>query len=117
LFSCNGLRYTSRTNTNTMAELQDKPAFVQLSSVGNPDFRQDPNSPLFGCETDKKKVISSLWEASEACGKFILSNDLGAGNWSGGEVTNKDGKIIARISYNGRAWTPESYPDFKPLDF
>ena len=100
-----------------MATLKEKPFLVELKSVGNPDFRQDPNAPLFGCESDKKKVISSLWEASEAVGKFILDNDLGAGNWAGGDVFNKEGKVIARISYNGRAWTPEPYPNCQILDF
>jgi len=100
-----------------MAKLEETPAFVQLASVGNPDFRQDPNSPLFGCDANSRVPVKTLFEASEACGRFILGNDLGSGNWVGGEVTDAEGKVIAKISYNGRAWTPEPYPNSEILDF
>ena len=77
---------------------------VTLSSVGNPDFRQDPNSPLYGCEKNKKVKVSSFKEARDLCVKFINDNDLGSGNWSGGDVSDDSGKIIAVVSYNGRVW-------------
>lgn len=30
--------------------------------------------------------------------------DLGGGNWSGGQVYNAEGRVIAEVSYNGRVW-------------
>jgi len=76
---------------------------VSLSSVGNPDFGQDPNHPLFGCQKDKTVEVNSFKEASDVCKKFIDDNDLGSGNWSGGAVY-EDKKQVAYVSYNGRVW-------------
>jgi len=75
---------------------------VKLASHGNPDFRQDPSRSLSGVRKMTKKV-ATLREASEACLTYIRENDLGFGNWAGGQVL-KDGKVFARISYNGRAF-------------
>lgn len=50
--------------------------------------------------------MGSIAEASAACRKFIADNELGGGNWSGGDVQDEAGKVVARISYNGRAWLP-----------
>lgn len=77
---------------------------VTLSSAGNPDFRQDPSRSLPGVR--KKRVpVTSLCEASAQCRAYIEANDLGGGNWTGGQVFA--GKIqIAQVSYNGRVWTP-----------
>lgn len=80
--------------------------FVKLSSVGNPDFGQDPNRPMYGCEKNKLVKVTSFKEASEKCKKFIDDNDLGSGNWSGGQIYGDDDKkvVIAHVSYNGRVW-------------
>lgn len=44
----------------------------------------------------------SLLECSALVRAFILSNDLGAGEWIAGEVY--DGKeLVAKLAYNGRA--------------
>jgi hypothetical protein len=45
----------------------------------------------------------SYKEASEVASKWISDNDLGAGNWSGGEIAVK-GTVVAHVSYNGRVW-------------
>ena len=82
---------------------------VNLASVGNPDFRQDPNNPLFGCEPNKFVSVKTFKEASEACVKFINENDLGSGNWYGGEIYDNKGKIIAHVSYNGRVWEGQNW--------
>jgi len=47
--------------------------------------------------------ISSFEEASSIVRKFIDKNDLGGGNWTGGQIY-KNGKEIAYVSYNGRVW-------------
>ncbi len=80
---------------------------VILNSVGNPDLRQDPSKPLFGCEANKTVEVKTFKEASDACIDFINSNLLGSGNWSGGDILNK-GKLIAYVSYNGRVWEVSS---------
>lgn len=77
---------------------------VILSSIGNPDFRQDPTQPLFGCEPCKTVPVSSLKEARDLCVKFINDNDLGSGNWNGGQILDENEKVIALVSYNGRVW-------------
>jgi len=81
---------------------------VTLTSAGNPDHNQNPNQPLYGCEKNKSVEVASFVEARNACVKFIDDNDLGGGNWSGGEIINNEGKIIAHVSYNGRVWEGKS---------
>lgn len=80
---------------------------VKLESVGNPDFRQDPDQPLFGCEPNKLVPVANFRQARDLCMKFINDNDLGSGNWAGGEVMDENNKVIAHISYNGRVWEGE----------
>lgn len=80
---------------------------VFLSSVGNPDHGQDPDQSLPGVPNDWKRV-KTLKEAAIACREYIDENDLGGGNWMGGKVACLATKsIVAKISYNGRVWTPE----------
>lgn len=80
------------------------PFTVHLASCGNPDFGQIPNKPLHGCEPNHYKNVESLEDAARAVKDFITKNDLGAGNWAGGVVRDKNGKTVARVSYNGRVW-------------
>lgn len=87
----------------TGAELQKVGVFgVVLASAGNPDFGQDPDRPLWGVRPCKV-TVTTLNDASAACRTFISDNGLGSGNWAGGNVIS-DGKVVARISYNGRVW-------------
>lgn len=89
---------------------------VKLASVGNPDFGQHPDQPLYGCEADKIVPVKSFKEASELCQQFIEDNDLGAGNWSGGEIFNDKNEVIAHVSYNGRVWEGQRWnPDSKEI--
>lgn len=82
---------------------------VQLASVGNPDFRQDPDKPLFGCESDKLIAVTTFRQAREACMQFISDNELGSGNWSGGKITDENENTIAYVSFNGRVWDGEPW--------
>lgn len=75
---------------------------VRLASAGNPDFGQDPNRSLPGVPRLTIRV-ATLRVASAACRAFIEHYELGGGNWIGGEV-KRGRKLVARISYNGRAW-------------
>ena len=79
---------------------------VLLKSVPNPDL-------VGGYWTHGKRPrpiwvnVRDLTEARERCINFITSNELGGGNWSGGEVKNDAGQAIAKVSYNGRVWSLE----------
>lgn len=48
-------------------------------------------------------LVDSLADARKKALDFIRAWDLGGGNWSGGEIA-RDGKVFARVSYNGRIW-------------
>jgi hypothetical protein len=77
---------------------------VKLCSVFNPDFpRRDQNliEPVL-------IPVDDIKGASIVCQSFIDASGIGGGNWANGagEVRGDDGKIIAHISYNGRAWKP-----------
>lgn len=61
---------------------------------------------MYGADLDAWRVVGSIEEASDVCCNFIDENDLGGGNWSGGNVF-RDGEMVARISYNGRIWNPD----------
>ena len=76
---------------------------VELDSRGNPDYGQDPDRPVYGVKP-QVAVVLSLGQASAVCLEWIKSNDLGGGNWTGGDVRDSGGKLVARISYNGRVW-------------
>ena len=77
---------------------------VELSSVGNPDFGQNPNEPLWGAEPNRTVEVETFEDASVECISFIHKNQLGGGNWSGGDILNEHGARIAYVSYNGRVW-------------
>lgn len=84
---------------------------VRLASVGNPDFGQDCSRSLPGVPRRTIRV-ASLADASQVCLAYIAHYELGGGNWIGGEVkkAGKGGEVVARISYNGRAWEPGEWP-------
>lgn len=71
---------------------------VHLKSHGNPDHGQF--APISNRETVE---VNTPEEARAACLKYIEQWNLGGGNWSGG-IVRKNGKRIAKVSYNGRVW-------------
>jgi len=76
---------------------------VELSAAPNPDFW--PGS--FEAEVRIRPswvVVRSLKEASMVARKFIRANELGGGNWTGGNVVDDAGVVVAHVSYNGRVW-------------
>jgi len=48
-------------------------------------------------------LVDSLTDARQKALDFIRAWDLGGGNWNGGEIAH-NGKVFARVSYNGRIW-------------
>lgn len=64
---------------------------------------------------DKKSMRIDVATFAEAAKKFrdwIERNGLGSGNleMDAGEVEGEDGRTLARVSHNGRIWTPEVEP-------
>jgi hypothetical protein len=90
---------------------QDQPAFVTLAAVPNRDYENDTR------RASKLHVpVSSYAEASRICSDFIQKHGLGSGNWMGGTITDARGKIVGKVSYNGRVWPPGKWvPGMKPL--
>lgn len=78
---------------------------VELEAVPNPDYEDYDERGSIKIKKHKKKV-KSVEDASMEVKRFIASNGLGSGNWSGGDVY-KNGKKIGNISYNGRFWEAE----------
>ena len=78
---------------------------VSLSAEPNPDY--DLGSWEAGVKIPAKLVpVRDLRAAVQAARNFIQENNLGGGNWTGGQVYNDKGEWVARISYNGRVWEP-----------
>jgi hypothetical protein len=88
--------------------MNKKPAYVILKADPNPDYSSpDPRATV---KTVKVRLpISSFAKASEVCKNFIEKLDIGSGNWTGGQIGNIDGEIIAHVSYNGRVWEGEKW--------
>jgi len=76
---------------------------LSLASSGNPDYGQDPTQPFHGCNEDTLIEVNTFKEASILCRQYISENNLGSGNWAGGEIF-EGAKVIAQVSYNGRVW-------------
>ena len=75
---------------------------VKLSHAPNPDIKGGYRGET-PKENNLKPKIIDLKDASLRCRAWISNNDLGAGNWTGGQVY-EDGKKIALVSYNGKVW-------------
>lgn len=91
--------------------MKNKPAYVILKADPNPDYEfPDPRATV---KTVKVRLpVSSFASASKVCKNFIENFDLGSGNWTGGQIGDINGKIIAHVSYNGRVWEGENWtPD------
>ncbi len=75
-----------------------------LSCCPNPDIQENRGYWSPGKRPRPTWVdVKSLAEAKERCVNFIVSNDLGGGNFSGGAIKH-NGIVIARVSYNGKVW-------------
>ena len=85
---------------------------VMLSARVNPDFGRGGINNYWNRNIKPRPCpAKSLRDASECCRLFIQMNELGGGNWTGGDVFDESGAKVAIISYNGRVWTPD--PNWK----
>ncbi len=89
------------------------PLAVRLSNRGNPDFGQDSSRPLPGTLDGGWMAVPDFQTASELCQAYIAGEQLGGGNWTGGEIrrTTKAGGVgkvvLGHVSYNGRVWSAD----------
>lgn len=54
--------------------------------------------------------VATMAEASRKCREFIELNGFGSREWSslrGGDLRTDDGRLLGRVSYNGRVWKPK----------
>ena len=87
---------------------------LQLSSVGNIDFDEDPYAAY---SRPAAIGVTSLEEASIAAQQYRDANDLGGGNWIPAKIIDTaTGDVVAEISYNGKVWPAVKWrPGLKPL--
>lgn len=79
-----------------------------------------------GRQPATRHPIDSWAHASALVRGFIQANDLTASGdtgpmWTGGDVQDGHGRIVARVSYNGTVWGPEPWrsgavPLYDPSD-
>ena len=82
-----------------------QPYTVLLSSAANPDIAGGYWQG--GGPTRPRRVpVADFAEASRVVLQYISDNELGGGNWTGGEIRDLAGTVVGRVSYNGRVWPP-----------
>lgn len=78
---------------------------VMCKSCGNPDLGECPYEeialPMF-------VQTNTIEECSEAVREYIKDNNLGSGQWCGGQVYEEKVGYIGRISYNGKFWSKDT---------
>ena len=90
---------------------------LTLHHVKNVDlmYGQGNGSGYWEPPVDKARMVvdvTSNEEAFAAMREWVKRNHLGCGNCARDCGTLKDnaGKVVARVSFNGRVWTPEPRP-------
>ena len=76
---------------------------VTVRHAPNPDIVDGYWQHPVDSRKAKRIVVNGTNDAIRACRQYISRNELGCGNWTGGDVFN-NGEYIGRISYNGRFW-------------
>jgi len=80
---------------------------VELAAEPNPDFTHSSYSSDHRGSVSIRShrvPVTSYLEASSVVQQFITKNELGGGNWTGGDIRDASGKVIGHVSYNGRVW-------------
>jgi hypothetical protein len=78
---------------------------VKLSHGPNPDIMSGGYWSQPVDHGVQEIEVEDFAEASRVCREYIERNNLGGGNWDGGQVM-QDGMQVAKVSYNGRIWSP-----------
>jgi hypothetical protein len=64
----------------------------------------------------KQVIVATLTEARDMVRDFIAAGNFGASQLPRGfGRVYQDGKHVATVSYNGRVWTPEAWPNCKEV--
>lgn len=79
---------------------------VLLKACPNPDHGQYGSMGIPAV----KVPVANLEEAVKKCREFLEEENLGGGNWAGGDVFDAKDKKIAYISFNGRVWKSRKFP-------
>ena len=77
-----------------------------LQACGNPDHKENPYDNIINGEIIQKeqKICNTIEECQMAVRDYIETQNLGAGNWSGGYVFDEYDNQEGYISYNGKYW-------------
>jgi len=84
-----------------------EPLFLQLDHAPNPDLRSGYWSAVDPSTRNQIVAVPTLADASLTALAYIVENDLGGGNWTGGTVHDQSGTVVAKVSYNGCVWAPD----------
>ncbi len=76
---------------------------LYLSHAPNPDVKDGYWVAPLDSGDPVQIDADSLADASLRCCRYIERNELGGGNWTGGQVFDGE-KLVASIGYNGRVW-------------
>lgn len=79
---------------------------VELKASPNPDYDRPEHQATVRIKAFRQSV-DSFSDASRAVRRFINTNDLGSGNFTGGRLFDEAGKVVGRVSYNGRVWAQD----------
>lgn len=87
---------------------------VTLKHARNPDVQGGYWQPPVDPAKAQYVRVACIADASKACVDYIARNNLGGGNWTGGDIKSETtGKIIGNVSYNGKVW-PGRRTEWKP---
>ena len=78
---------------------------VFLRSCGNPDLGECPYEEIVPPQFVQ---AASIEECSEVVRNYIEDNNLGSGQWCGGQVYEEEVGYIGKISYNGKFWDKDT---------
>lgn len=96
-------------------EIKKVPKYVlKATTVGDPDYRQNPDARLYGCPDLQVEVDLTTYQ--KAFAYWVANNDIGSGNLGECNLWEGDTKV-ARVSGNGKLWPPntEWHTELKPL--
>lgn len=80
-----------------------------IVTLADADLFRDRDGVIYNFGSDDLVAeVNSFEEASKVVRDYIEQNNLGMSEFSGGDVFDMSGNLVAQISYNGRIWEPGS---------
>ena len=97
----------SRSSRRSGSATSKGKLFIELGASPNYDYT--PSDTRGRLQIAKyREPIHSLREGAVTAREFIRARGLGSGNWAGfGKIVDGRGRLIAKVSYNGRIWGPK----------